>query len=192
MQGFQMKFQRIVLILCLGFAGLMVFYSLGYSTDIYPLFIHRSTAPAYLRVDGADVYNLAQPFNRAFLGHVLIVFLVCITMFLTLTHSRRRYQFSNYVTSCAFAGALCFLGGELLSNAIEHKAAYLLVDFEQLYKIKTEFLRESFAKSTLFFDIGVVLSILLFVLALALIVNLVLKTIWMKNEKWLEEGADAA
>jgi hypothetical protein len=192
MQGFQMKFQRIVMFLCLGFAGLMVIYTLGYSTDIYPLFTHRSTAPAYLRVDGADVYNLAQPFNRTFLVHVLMGFLVCVTLFLTLTHTRRRYQLSNYVTSCAFAGVLCFLGAELLSNAVEHRAAYLLVDFEQLIKIKEELLAESFTKSTFIFDTGIVLSILLFVLALALIVNLVLKTIWMKNEKWLEEGADAA
>jgi hypothetical protein len=43
-----------------------------------------------------------------------------------------------------------------------------------------------YVESTFMLDLGIALSVLLFVAAALVCLNLVLKTVWMRQERWLE------
>ncbi len=192
MQEFQLKFQKTLMTICLVVASAMIFYALGFSTNIYPLSYHSNPESPLFYVPGAELYPLVQPFNRAFFLHTVWYFLVCITLFLSLTHRRRLYYASNYVTSTAFAGASVALGVELITHALAYRAAYLTVDFVRLKEV-TDLMSLPYYETTFILDLGIFLSIVMFLTAAALIVNLVLKTQWMKLERWAEPGeGDAA
>ncbi len=194
MQETQMKFQRIVVVGCLVLASVMVLYALGFSTDLYPLIYHVDSTSTLFYVPGAELYKEVQPFNRALFTHVLLYFVVCITLFLSLTHRRRLYYISNYVTSAAFAVFSVFLGAEVFTNVRWIKDKYLAIDFVRLREV-TENMKMAYTESTMMMDIGMWISMLLFVAAIAVCVNLVLKAQWMRREKWSDEfdvGAAAA
>jgi hypothetical protein len=185
MQQFQLKFQRVLITGCLILAAGSVLYALGFATDLYPLIYHTDPGSSLFYVPGAEVYTAIQPFNRAFFMHTIWLFLVCVTLFLSLTHRRRLYYASNYITSVAFAGGCAALGAELITHALEFKAAYLLVDFERLREV-TEAMKLDYVESTFMLDLGIALSALLFATAALVCLNLVLKTVWMRQERWLE------
>ena len=186
MQEFQLKFQKAVVIGCLALSGVMIIYALGFSTDIYSLSYHANPDSALFYVPGAELYKTAQPFNRAFFTHAVLYFVLCLPLFLSLTHRRRLYYISNYVTSIVFTGFSVVLGAELIAHILEYRAEYLKVDFDRLKEV-AEMMKMDFVKSTFMLDIGVALSVLLFAFAAALCVNLILKTYWMRREHWAEE-----
>jgi hypothetical protein len=188
MQQFQLKLQRVLMTGCLILAAGSVLYALGFATDFYPLIYHTDPGSSLFYVPGSEVYNTVQPFNRAFFMHTIWLFIVCVTLILSLTHRRRLYYASNYITSAAFAVGCTALGVELLTHALEYRAAYLLVDFERLKEV-TETMKLDYVESTFMLDLGIALSALLFVAAALVCLNLVLKTIWMRQERWLEPEA---
>jgi len=162
----------------------MVLYALGFSTNIFSLSYHADPVSVLFYVPGAELYLAAQPFNRLLFNDTVILFVLCLTMFFTLTHRRRLYYISNYVTSFAF-GAYCVYLAQLLWDRTQHyKALYGEVDFARLEAVKN-MMRMDYSESTFMLDAGMVLSVVLVVMAGFLVVNLVLKTVWMKNEKWL-------
>jgi len=188
-QKTQLTLQKITVFGSIVLASLMIVYALGFSTNIFNLMYHSDPDSRLFYVPGAELYLEAQPFNRLLFSHALALFAVCITMFVTLTHRRRLYYISNYITSLAFAGYAVYVGNMMLGKAAEYKGRYLEVDFERLLAV-TERFRMNYSDSTFMLDTGMVMSVLLMVFAGLLVVNLVLKTIWMSREKWLDEPAE--
>jgi hypothetical protein len=184
MQKFQMIFQRIVIIGSVLLASLTIVYALGFSTNIFNLYYHTDPIFMLAYVPGAELYLNVQPFNRLLFNHSIFFFTVCLTMFITLTHRRRLYYISNYVTSLAFAGYAVFMGYMLWNNARDFKSEFLSIDFEVLQSVK-RFMRMDYSDSTFMFDAGLVLAVVLTVFAGLLVVNLVLKIMWQSREKWL-------
>lgn len=163
-----------------------MFYALGFSTNLYALSYHMDESSSLFYVSGAELYREVQPFNRAFFMRTVIYMLACVALFITLTHRRRLYYLSNYVTSLVFAGFSVYMGADILTHALEYKALYLTVDFEKL-KVIAEMMNMRYVESTFFLDLGIAISFILFALALGLVVNLIMKTIWMRREKWSGE-----
>ena len=90
----QVTFQRIVCFAALIVGALFFVYSLGMLTDLYDTMYSMILDPNNLdnsKVAGARIYYDMQPFNRLLLrGSIGLILLACV-LFLTNTHSRRKY-----------------------------------------------------------------------------------------------------
>lgn len=185
----QMTYQKFILFAALVLSGIAFMYSLGFATNLYSLTYHSDSSSSMLYVKGAELYNQIQPFNKALLGYAAIQFGLCLTTFITLTHRRRLYYAANFITTIAFSGYAAFFGTTLLLNALDVKQRYLTIDFERVKEV-TDMLNMRYVESTFMLDLGVLLSIALYLLVAGLAVNLIWKTANMVKEKRQMRGAD--
>lgn len=184
MQKAQMILQKILMGAAVAVAAATFFYALGFATDLYSLSYHTDASSSLLYVPGAELYYQIQPYNRELLRNALILLMLSVLLFATLTHRRRLYYASNYAASVLWAGFAGYVSLTNYVNAAYIKGKYLLVDFERLQKV-TKMLKMRYVESTFMMDCGMVLSGLLLAVALGLLVNLALKTIWMQRERRL-------
>jgi hypothetical protein len=178
----QMAYQKCILIASLVLSSIAFVYALGFATDLYNLVYYADPSSSLLYVEGAEIYGQIQPFNKVLLGYVTIQFVLCIAMFLTLTHKRRLYYATNYITTIGFSGYAAYIGLTILVNVLFIKQRYLMIDFNRVKEV-TDSLNLRYVESTFMLDFGIGLSIALFVLAAGLIVNLIWKTVNMMKEK---------
>ena len=125
---------------------------------------------------------------RASIGIILL----CITLFITNTHKRRKYYIGNYIsTTMVVAGAAAF--SIWAHNGIEfYKAQFLQVNFEELAEF-AEMWDTLYTESTFWFDIHYVLFGALLALVFLLAANLFWKRRLMKEEQLLiAQGKEAA
>jgi hypothetical protein len=178
----QMVYQKIIFYAALVLSSIAFMHALGFATDIYSLIYHADSSSSMLYVEGAELYYQIQPFNKSLLLYVAILFGLCIMMFATLTHRRRLYYPTNYITTIAFSGYAAFYGATILVNALFIKQKYLAIDFERVKEV-TDLLNLRFVKSTFMLDAGIALSIAIYLLIGGLIVNLIWKSVNMAREK---------
>lgn len=187
MQHKQLLFQRIVMAAALVLTCLTFVIALGFATDIYYLNYHADPGSTLLYVEGAELYYQIQPFNQALLRDAAILMVLCLFMFIFLTHRRRLYYLSNYVTTAAYCGFAGYLAATLLANALYIKHKFLQINFERLQEV-TDMLNMRYSESTFMLDASCAVSIALFVLVACLLINLIWKTVWMRKEKATPEG----
>ena len=178
----QMKLQKVFVFTALAAACLVFFYALGFATDMYTLSFHADSTSKTFYVEGAELFYYIQPFNRILLRDAVILLLLCVGLFATLTHRRRLYYASNYVASALYCAYAAYLAVFNLINVNYIRALYLALDFTRMQEI-AEKLNMRFAKSTFMLDCGSVLTCLLIVSVLGLIANAVLKTVCMRRER---------
>lgn len=185
----QLTWQKILCFAALAACGLMFVYSLGLSTDLYDGLFYALPEEAKLEtakinVPGAEVYYQIQPFNRALLNSSIVLLLLACLLFITSTHSRRRYYIGNAVSTFAFAGA--GIGVSIWAHQqIElFKAKFLQMDFEAYLKYATR-RKKSYIDSTFWFDAHYVVVAILLVVCVALVINYFWKLSLMKAEKRL-------
>ena len=210
----QMTFQKIVCMFALVSCVLVFAYSLGLMTDIYDslysafdpeLFdpeLDLDTVPddqlGYygVYVPGADIYYDMQPFNSTFTKVGIMMIVVSLVLFVTNTHSRRKYYIGNYiavavVSICNIASILW-----LWPQIMAFKAQYLGIDFTKLKEF-TESPRGATARytdSTFWFDVSYFVFGVVILAVVLLIANLVWKILLMKAEKetvGTRKGVDA-
>lgn len=195
----QMKFQKIVCLLMLVASAIVFIYSLGLLTDMYDSLYLTMMDPedlSYTMVEGSQIYYEMQGYDPAtndftnpnFNGMLTMVgiglILVNLLLYITCTHSRRKYYIGNYVA--VGLSAVSSIGASVwaITNILNFKEKFLQIDFEALKEF-SKMWNTPYTESTFWFDtVFVVFGILLFVTAL-LIVNLVLKVIVMKEEQRL-------
>lgn len=192
----QMKFQRLICYALLIASALVFVYSLGLVTDLYDAFYTTMRDPNNInntKVEGSQIYYHIQDFNKA-LTTASIVLIVCsILLFLTNTHSRRKYYLANYVAVGISSVANLGISVWAIINILKYRHQFLTtVDFEAL-KAYAEAWGTYYTESTFWFDIAfVVFGLLLAASALA-IYNLIWKTKLMKEEaEIIMEGLEAA
>ncbi len=185
----QLTWQKILCFAALAACGLMFVYSLGLSTDLYDGLFYALPEEAKLEtakinVPGAEVYYQIQPFNRALLNSSIVLLLLACLLFITSTHSRRRYYIGNAVSTFAFAGA--GIGVSIWAHQqIElFKAKFLQMDFEAYLKYATR-RKKSYIDSTFWFDAHYVVIAVMILVCAALAVNFFWKLHLMKLEKKL-------
>lgn len=190
----QMKFQKLICLLLLAASALVFIYSLGLVTDLYDAFYGTMRNPNNIKdtpVAGAWIYYDIQPFNSQLTTASLILIGCCVLMFITNTHSRRKYYFANYASVVISVITNVVVSVWAISNVTAFKTQFLTtVDFAAL-KTYAEEWNSYYTESTFWFDIGyVVCGLLLAVSALA-IVNLIWKINMMKEEaKLIKEGLE--
>lgn len=183
----QITFQKIVCFALLAAAALVFLYSLGIMTDLYDSLYSTMRNPddyTESTVAGSVIYYDMQPFNTTFTNISIGLIIVTLILFLTNTHSRRKYYIGNYIAIAL--STVCNIAVSIwaLSEISAYKAQYLQIDFEAL-KAHSELWKTYYTDSTFWFDVSYGVFGLLLLLTVLLVVNLVLKILMMKEEKRL-------
>jgi len=193
----QLTLQKILCFAALVACGLVFVYSLGLSTDLYDGLFYALPEEAKLEtakvnVPGAEVYYQIQPFNRALLNSSIVLILVACLLFITSTHSRRRYYIGNAISTFAFAGAGVGVSLWAHQQIEAFKLKFLQIDFETYLKYATK-RRKTYIDSTFWFDMHYLVFAVVILVCAALIVNFLWKLYLMKAEKKLiDEGKGVA
>jgi len=190
----QVTFQRIVCFAALIVGALFFVYSLGMLTDLYDTMYSMILDPNNLdnsKVAGARIYYDMQPFNRLLLrGSIGLILLACV-LFLTNTHSRRKYYSSNMISTGLNVIAEVGFSVWCHLQVTAFKAQYLTtVDFAELEKRLSR--RGTYTDSTFWFDIHYLVCILALVSAVLLIVNFLWKKKMMRSEQELLRSSGKA
>ena len=183
----QVSFQKIVCLIAL-VAGVLAFvYSLGLLTDLFDTLYAMIPNPNDLnssKVEGARIYFDMQPFNRTLLRISIGLILLSCLLFLTNTHSRRRYYVGNAVSTCVNAVAEIAFAVWCHIQVSAFRTQYLTtVDFAELEKRLSR--RGTYTDSTFWFDIHYLICGVAIVAAVLLIVNFIWKNKMMREEQAL-------
>ncbi|MBQ9300026.1 MAG: hypothetical protein IJ214_05900 [Clostridia bacterium] len=183
----QVSLQRVLCIGLLIICALVFLYSLGIMTDLYDALYNTIRNPEKLdntTVTGSRIYYDMQGFNRDFLHASIVMLLLCLTLFFTNTHIRRKYYIGNYVAiGLVSAGGVAF--SVWAHRQIEaFKAQFLQINFEELAANAAK-KKSLYTESTFWFDIHYVIFGLLLIGILLLIANVFWKRKLMKEEQSL-------
>ena len=184
----QIKIQRILCLVALICSALTFVYALGIMTDVYNLY--GPLGIPVPEVKGATLYDDMQPFNKALIAVSIALILIAVVLFITNTHSRRKYYIGNYVAVGLYTGASLASTIWAYINISKFRAAFLQVDFEA-WKQWAELWKGSYSESTFWFDIGYVVFALTIVMSVLLILNVFWKISLVKQERQLIEQGKA-
>lgn len=183
----QVALQKILCIGLLIVCALIFLYSLGIMTDLYDALYNTIRNPEKLdktTVTGSRIYYDMQGFNRDFLHVSIGLILLCVVLFITNTHSRRKYYVGNYVA----VGMMTV--GSVAASVWAHqqiemfKAQFLQINFEELAANAAK-KKSLYTESTFWFDIHYVAFGLLLLGVALLIANVIWKRKLMKDEQAL-------
>lgn len=191
-----LKLQKIVCLLCIIAAAVSFVYALGMITDIYDALystMRDPSKPTQTRVQGSWIYYDMQPFNKQFVSASLVLIVLGCFLFITNTHSRRKYYISNYlavgVYSVATLGVNYWAHQQIEAFAVQYMTT---IDFEQL-KAYSEMWGTPYLDNTNLLDMHRWVFALGIVAIVALIANMIWKIILMRGEKkLLKAGEEAA
>ena len=190
----QMKMQRIACFLSIAAGALVFLYVLGMMTDLYDMLytmVPMPDDPSSVKVAGAMIYYDMQGFNRTFLRVAIALLLASCLLFITNTHTRRKYYIGNYaaigVNAVANVAAAVWAHGQIAA----FKTQYLTtVDFAQLERRLSR--AGTYTESTFWFDAHLGVFAFSLLAALLLILCAVWKVKLMKDESKLIEAGKAA
>ena len=191
----QLALQKILCLSAIFASALVFLYALGIMTDLYDTLYSTMRNPADLTqtdVPGSIVYYTMQPFNSALLRRSIVLVLLACLLFITNTHTRRKYYFGNYLAVGAYAAANVYIALWSHGYIEAYRERFLRVDFEALKK-HAEMWKTAYTESTFWFDAHYAVFALTLLVSAALIANTVWKVKLMSREKkLLEKGKEAA
>ena len=183
----QISFQKIVCLAALVAGALFFVYSLGILTDLFDTLYSMIPNPNNLdseKVTGARIYYDMQPFNRTLLRASIGMIVLSCVLFLTNTHSRRKYYIGNAIATAVNAAAEVIMAVWCHLQVSAFRAQYLgTVDFVELEKRLAR--RGTYTDSTFWFDIHYVFCAVAVIAAVLLIVNYIWKMKLMQGEQEL-------
>ena len=187
----QLTLQKILCFAAIVAGALVFLYALGLMTDMYDSLYYTMMDPSNpddTWVPGSQIYYHMQPFNRQLLNASIVLVLLSCLLFITGTHSRRRYYVGNVIATLAYAvagaGVTVWAHGQLEA----FRAQYLQISFADL-EFFAEMMNTPYIESTFWFDIHWAVFGLVVLTAVLLVVNMELKFALMRGEKRLiDEG----
>lgn len=189
----QMTAQKVVCLLSIAASVVVFLYSLGLMTDLYDSLYPTMMNPNNLMetdVPGSIVYYDMQGFNRTLLKVSIGLILLSCLLFVTNTHSRRKYYIGNYfavaLSAAANIAAAVWAHGQLAA----FKAQFLSIDFDAL-QFFSELWETPYIDSTFWFDAHIAVFALTLCVTALLILNALWKMNLMKEEKKLIEAGKA-
>ena len=189
----QMRFQKIICLLCLIAAAITFVYALGILTDIYDG-LYLATDPKKPtddgRVAGSTIYYQMQSFNAQFVRYSLVLILLGVFLFITNTNIRRKYYIGNFLSVSLFsvASVACVVWSHIQISAF--RVQYLTtVDFEALREL-CEMKNKPFIKSTFMLDLHYVVAALTVISVVGLVYNMIWKIRMMREEAALIKAGE--
>ena len=187
----QMTAQKFLCLAAIIVSAIFFLYTLGIMTDLYDSLYDTMRNPNNVTqtdVPGSIVYYNMQEFNRMFLMLSIGQILLGVLLYLTNTHSRRRYYIGNYVATGLFVAGGVYNAWFAHTYIEIFKGQFLQVDFAAL-KEHAEMWGTLYTESTFWFDLHYGVFALLLIVCVLLVVNAVWKVQLMKDEaKLVEEG----
>lgn len=180
----QLRLQKILCFIAIGVSAAIFIYSLGLVTDLYDALYTTMPNPnnlSYTEVPGSYVYYEIQDFNHALMLSAIGMILLSVLLFITNTHSRRRYYIGNYTATGLFVASSVVLSVWGHGEMEYYKAQFLKIDFNALWDF-ADLWETLYTESTFWFDAHYVLFGLLLIVAVLLVVNALWKTVLMKQE----------
>lgn len=185
----QLTLQKILCFAAIAVSAVVFLYALGLMTDLYDSLYYTMMDPSNpddTWVPGSQIYYHMQPFNRQLLNASIVLVLLSCLLFITGTHSRRRYYVGNVIATLAYAvagaGVTVWAHGQLEA----FRAQYLQISFADL-EFFAEMMNTPYIESTFWFDIHWAVFGLVVLTAVLLVVNMGLKFALMREEKRLIE-----
>ena len=186
----QMTLQRYLCLAALIISAVVFIYSLGIMTDLYDS-LYGTYRRGKTTISGAEVYMDMQDFNQLFLRGSIGLILLSVLLFVTSTHSRRRYYVGNYAAVGLFSAASIAFTVWAHGQIEAFKAQFLTIDFAKLLTHATS-RKTLYTESTFWFDIHYLVFGLLLVGVVLLILTAVWKSKLMKDEQALiAQGKEA-
>lgn len=186
----QMALQRYLCLAVLILSAVVFVYSLGIMTDLYDS-LYGTYRRGKTSISGAEVYMDMQGFNKLFLRFSIGLILLGVLLFITGTHSRRRYYIGNYTAVGLFSAASIAFCVWAHTQIEVYKAQFLTIDFEKLQQHALS-RKTLYTESTLWFDIHYLVFGLLLLATVLLIANVFWKRKLMKEEQALIAGGKEA
>lgn len=190
----QMKLQKILCLLAIAASALVFIYSLGIMTDLYDSLYGTMTDPSDLTkttVPGSIIYYDMQGFNNTFMKAGLGLILLSCLLFVTNTHSRRKYYVGNYVAIALQTAANLAVALWAHGQIVLFRAQFLEIDFEALAKHAKRW-KTLYTESTFWFDAHYAVFGVLLVVTVLLAANALWKVSLMKQERALIENGKEA
>lgn len=189
----QLRFQKIVCLLCLIMAAVTFIYALGISTDLYDSLYGTMTNkndPHKTKVEGSWIYYDMQDFNRSYVNYGIVLILLACLLYIMNTHTRRKYYITNYVSVAVYSiGTLAVNVWALMQVSAFRHQFLTTVNFEQL-KEYAEMWNSPYIDSTFWFDLGYVVAALSILAVAALIGNTIWKVKLMNAENALIKAGE--
>jgi hypothetical protein len=185
-----MALQRYLCLAVLLISAVVFIYSLGIMTDLYDS-LYGTYRRGKTSISGAEVYMDMQGYNKQFLNYSIVLILLSVLLFITNTHSRRRYYVGNYAAVGIFSAASIAFCVWAHSQIEIFKAQFLTIDFEKLLDHATS-RKTLYTESTFWFDIHYLVFGLLLIATVLLIANVFWKRKLMKEEQALIAGGKEA
>ena len=190
----QMIAQKVICFAAIFVSALVFLYSLGIMTDLYDSLYSTMRNPNNLTqtsVPGSIVYYNMQEFNRVFLVYSIGLILLAVLLFVTNTHTRRRYYIGNYFATGVYVAAGVALSVFAHSYIEIFKGQFLQLDFAAL-KEHAELWGTLYTESTFWFDAHYGVFGLVILVCVLLAANALWKASLMRQEaKLVEEGRRA-
>lgn len=191
----QLSVQKAVCLLAM-ISGVCVFlYALGIMTDLYDTLYSTMMDPSdLLRTDvpGSIVYYNMQEFNGVFLRYGIGLVLLACLLYITNTHTRRRYYIGNYAAAGAYVAANVYIAFWAHPYIEIFRQKFLQVDFEAL-RAHADLWKTAYTESTFWFDLHYAVFGFSLLVSAALAANVVWKLRLMKEEAaLLGKGKGAA
>ena len=191
----QMTAQKLLCLAAVIVSAIFFLYTLGIMTDLYDSLYDTMRNPnnvSQTDVPGSIVYYNMQEFNRMFLMLSIGQILLGLLLYITNTHSRRRYYIGNYAAIGLFTAGGVYNAWFAHTYIEIFKAQFLQVDFAAL-KEHAEMWGTLYTESTFWFDLHYFVFALLLIVCALLVANAVWKVRLMKDEAQLvEEGRRTA
>ena len=191
----QLRFQKIICLLCVIAAAVAFIYSLGILTDIYDG-LYLATDPKKPtddgRVAGSTIYYQMQTFNAQFVKFNIVLILLALLLYLMNTHIRRKYYIGNYVAIGLYsvASIACVVWSHIQIAA--YRVQYLTtVDFEALREL-CEMKNKPFIKSTFMLDLHYLVAAIVAISVVGLVYNMIWKIRMMRAEAALIKAGEEA
>lgn len=187
----QMTAQKFLCLAAIIVSAIFFIYSLGIMTDLYDSLYDTMRNPNDIYqtdVSGSSIYYAMQAFNRQLLILSIGQILLGALLFITNTHSRRKYYIGNYAATGLFTAFAVYNTVYAHVNIEEAKRQFLQVDFAAL-KEHAEMWGTLYTESTFWFDLHYAVFGLLLAVCALLVANAVWKIRLMKDEAALvQEG----
>lgn len=192
----QMTAQKLLCLAAIIISAIFFLYSLGVMTDLYDSLYDTMRNPNDIYqtdVAGSSLYYAMQAFNRQLLILSIGQILLACLLFVTNTHSRRKYYIGNYAAIGLFTAFAAYNSIYAHINIEDAKRMFLNdIDFAAL-KEHAEMWGTLYTESTFWFDLHYLVFGLLLLASALLVANAVWKVRLMKEEaRLLEEGRRAA
>ena len=145
-------------------------------------------------MNDALLYDDIQGFNTMLMWFGVIMVLLAVTLYITSCNKRRNYYISNVVSIGICAGGCFVLSLVAMIMNAGWRAEFLNIDFEAWLDYSTSRfelfgMEMHYSDSTLWFDLGFVVYILMMIASVMLVLNLVWKIKLMQGEKKLLNGS---